>query len=295
MSHPIVCGVDLSSGGEGVAGRTMALAAALDRRAVLVHVTRRPARQSGLPSLGRVRELRRLGALVEHLGAAGRAETELRAGDPADELLGIARELDAELLVVGSRGLRELGSVLLGSVSSALMRDAPCPVVVVPPGCAAPLAGIRSIVVGVDGGPRDSQLLRLAADLARRVHAPLHVVHAYDAYPVALGAAPAPPPPLPRLREAAEATVDQAVAQAQVAARTSVAELPAAQALEGAAEQDGAGLIALASQGRGKLHSILHGSVTVRLAAEAPVPVLVLPPGAELASGSGHYELTDAA
>jgi hypothetical protein len=44
------------------------------------------------------------------------------------------------------------------------------------------------------------------------------------------------------------------------------------------------------SQARGKLGSLLHGSVTTRLASEATIPIVVLPPEAELEPGSGHYE-----
>lgn len=294
MERPVVCGVDLWPGSEEVARLAVALANELDRPTRLVHVTGGAGPGSPGPTVGQVRELRRLRTLVERLSCLARTATMLRTGEPAQEVLEAARELHAELLVVGSRGLREIGSALLGSVSSALMREAPCPVVVVPPGCALPVAGIGVVVVGVDGGERDASLLRLAADLARRLEAAVHALHAFHASP-AVGMTPIAPPLASELREAAEERLDRAVAEAEVSARRSVVELPAAEALEHAAEQDGAGLIAVASQGHGKLHSVLHGSVTVRLAAEAPVPVLVLPPAAELGAGSGHYELSDAA
>jgi nucleotide-binding universal stress UspA family protein len=294
MKGSVVCGVDLWPRSEEVARLAVSLADELDGHASVVHVTHGAGRGSAGPTLGHVHELRRLGTLVQRLGGAGRSATLLRAGEPAAELLEAARELDAELLVVGSRGLREIGSALLGSVSCDLMREGPCPVVVVPPGCAVPAAGIRCVVVGVDGGERDVPLLRLAADLAGRLRAALHVVHAFQVRPGAVGTGPVAPPLAPELGRAAEETLDQAVKEAGVRARKSVVELVAAEALERAADQDGAGLIAVASQGHGKLHSVLHGSVTVRLAAEAPVPVLVLPPGAELAAGTGHYELSAA-
>ncbi|MEZ0447973.1 universal stress protein [Cellulomonas sp. ICMP 17802] len=49
--------------------------------------------------------------------------------DPADALTGMAR--GAALLVVGSRGLGGFRGMLLGSVSSAVVREATCPVLVV--------------------------------------------------------------------------------------------------------------------------------------------------------------------
>jgi nucleotide-binding universal stress UspA family protein len=61
-------------------------------------------------------------------------ERVLRSGDPAAELALEAVELD--LLVVGSRGHGPLGETLLGSVSSELVRTAPCPVLVMPRGAA---------------------------------------------------------------------------------------------------------------------------------------------------------------
>jgi nucleotide-binding universal stress UspA family protein len=51
-------------------------------------------------------------------------------GDPATELLRVCEE-GVDLLVVGSRGYGPLTRVLLGSVSRAVIRDAPCPVLVV--------------------------------------------------------------------------------------------------------------------------------------------------------------------
>ena len=50
--------------------------------------------------------------------------------DPAEALLRAGK--GADLLVVGSRGLRAGGGAVVGSVSDRVIRDAPCPVVVVP-------------------------------------------------------------------------------------------------------------------------------------------------------------------
>jgi nucleotide-binding universal stress UspA family protein len=60
-----------------------------------------------------------------------RAEGSVVAGDPAAALAGAAVP-DRGVLVLGSRGYGPLRRVLLGSVSAALVRGAPCPVIVHP-------------------------------------------------------------------------------------------------------------------------------------------------------------------
>jgi nucleotide-binding universal stress UspA family protein len=52
-------------------------------------------------------------------------------GDPAEVLRDVAREHRADLLVVGRRGRDFAARVLLGSVTSRLIADAPCDVLVV--------------------------------------------------------------------------------------------------------------------------------------------------------------------
>lgn len=81
---------------------------------------------------------------------------------------------DAELLVVGSRGLGEFGSVLLGSVGVALASHAPCPVVVVrsrPRDRVVSSLTTGRIVVGVDGSDSSSDAFRFAVQTAARRHA----------------------------------------------------------------------------------------------------------------------------
>jgi nucleotide-binding universal stress UspA family protein len=59
-------------------------------------------------------------------------EQSLLTGDPREEILRVAGESTADLLVVGSRGLGAIGRLLLGSVSEAVLLHAPCPTLVVP-------------------------------------------------------------------------------------------------------------------------------------------------------------------
>ncbi len=52
-------------------------------------------------------------------------------GDPRDTVVKIAGEKNAGLIIVGTHGRRGLRRAILGSVAEAVVRSAPCPVLVV--------------------------------------------------------------------------------------------------------------------------------------------------------------------
>lgn len=297
MTRCIVCGVDDSSGSRHAAAVAARLARDLDSRALLINVSEggghlsrlRPARvRRALETRKRLRALAEENCFPEGTGI--RRE----AGDPADKLVAVANREDAELVVVAARGVQGPGA-LLGGVSSTLMGMAPCPVVVVPSGTVAPLdaESMRSVVCGVAGEETDLPLLRLAGDLAARLGGRLHAVHASPSRAQRAGIGGAPPlPPDDDLRRSAERRLALALEGAGVAASKRVLPLPAAHALNHVAREERAGLIVVGSRGRGKLGSTLQGSVPTLLAGEGATAVVVLPPGARLEAGSGHYELS---
>jgi nucleotide-binding universal stress UspA family protein len=55
----------------------------------------------------------------------------LATGDPAEETCAYAERIGARLIAVGTRGHGSVASLLLGSVSNAIVRHAPCPVLIV--------------------------------------------------------------------------------------------------------------------------------------------------------------------
>lgn len=55
----------------------------------------------------------------------------LETGDPAHEILRVAEEDHADLIVMGTHGRGGLSRLLMGSVAEAVMRKAPCPVITV--------------------------------------------------------------------------------------------------------------------------------------------------------------------
>lgn len=60
-----------------------------------------------------------------------KSEIEIVAGDPADEIVRLANIHQADLIVIGNRGLTGFDRVVQGSVSSQVVENAPCSVLVV--------------------------------------------------------------------------------------------------------------------------------------------------------------------
>jgi nucleotide-binding universal stress UspA family protein len=54
-----------------------------------------------------------------------------RDGDPADAILSVAEEVDADLIVVGNKGMTGARRFLLGSVPNKVSHHAPCSVIIV--------------------------------------------------------------------------------------------------------------------------------------------------------------------
>ncbi|MGA8219573.1 MAG: universal stress protein, partial [Solirubrobacterales bacterium] len=73
----------------------------------------------------------RLKDAVDALPRELRALPLLERGNPVDKLVD-ASEIGVDLLVLGSRGFGPVMRLLVGSVSSRVIRTAPCPVMVVP-------------------------------------------------------------------------------------------------------------------------------------------------------------------
>ncbi|MFB2936573.1 universal stress protein [Aerosakkonemataceae cyanobacterium BLCC-F154] len=61
------------------------------------------------------------------------SELEIVTGDPAEEIVRLANIYHADLIVIGSRGLTGLKRILERSVSSQVVEDAPCSVLLVKP------------------------------------------------------------------------------------------------------------------------------------------------------------------
>ncbi len=79
------------------------------------------------------RAQRLLDEQVEKVKAIGGnvVQSHLRIGRPDEEVVALAEEIGAGMIVVGSRGLGGIRRALMGSVSDSVVRHAHCPVLVV--------------------------------------------------------------------------------------------------------------------------------------------------------------------
>jgi nucleotide-binding universal stress UspA family protein len=76
--------------------------------------------------------LRQVRKAAERLRAAGKQATEaLREGDPANEILKVAAEKEADLIIAGARGASLIEGLLVGSVADRLLKTARCSVLLV--------------------------------------------------------------------------------------------------------------------------------------------------------------------
>jgi nucleotide-binding universal stress UspA family protein len=75
------------------------------------------------------------GTLEDGAGALSESgvevETLAREGDPADAILDVAEEKNADLIVVGNKGMTGAKRFLLGSVPNKVSHHAPCSVLII--------------------------------------------------------------------------------------------------------------------------------------------------------------------
>ncbi len=113
---------------------------------------------------------------IEHaqeLDAGVEVDGEILDGDPAEVL--VRESHFAGALVLGSRHLKALGSIVLGSVGAATAARAACPAVVVR-GSASLIDEGAAVVVGVDGTKASETVLGYGFEHASRHRAPLRAV-----------------------------------------------------------------------------------------------------------------------
>jgi nucleotide-binding universal stress UspA family protein len=154
----IVLGVDGSENG----ARAMAAAFAIAKAAKTLRVTL-------VHGAVRVEEGKQILADAEQSAkdAGVRTESVLREGQhPGDALVDVADEKDANLVVVGSRGLTRAKRLIMGGVSNRVAHQAPCDVLIVRTGPASE-DGYTRLLVATDGSTTADRCARKGYNLAK--------------------------------------------------------------------------------------------------------------------------------
>lgn len=184
----------------------------------------------------------------ELLGDRPSTGARILEGRHCERLVALARAEQATLIAVGMCRRSRVGGILTGCVTTELLHDAPCPVLV----ARSPRENgrfPRAIVVGVDGSVHSAHALSVARELADRVGSSLQVLAATGGKPIR----------------------EDAVAKLSALERDPRAPVEALVAASGKAD-----LVVIGSRG---LHGIRAlGSVSERVAHRARCSVLVVRP-----------------
>lgn len=202
----------------------------------------------------------------------------VRSGHPVKVIAGLIEELGADLLVLGPRGRGQLASLLLGSVTQSLLGLARCPVVV----ARQPMNPARRVILAVDGSRQAVAATHTLAAFPLGGHATVDVMTVVTPWmapgdhrrvdgPAGLIAAQE------GLASEIAARAVETLTAAGLDARVSVRTGNPGREIVEAARTTSADLIVVGSRGRGGVRGLLLGSVSHRVAATAPCPVLVAP------------------
>ncbi len=230
------------------------------------------------------RALARLDEAVQRATDAGaNARPAFRLGDPHRELLAAAAELDADLIVVGTRGTTGLEHFLLGSTAERVIERATCPVLTVHPDQEPPACPLRHLLLPTDFSDDARMAIAAALGLVAPGEKELRItlLHAYY-LPIeytAYGTIPTSPRYLEDVAGAAESRLQELAAQLArpgLTIETRITEGYPPEVVLAVARELGVDLIAMGTRGRTGLEHLLLGSTAERVVQRAPCPVLTV-------------------
>lgn len=229
-------------------------------------------------------DLARAAEIVRDLVPNRPIEQVVTTGDPAEQIIAMADQVQARMILLSAQGESATGRHGFSSVAGRIVSASPAPVMVVRPGLGAPSPeGIGRILLPFDGSERAARALPLAVYLARRIGAPVHIVTVVEDEETALPSGHGTAIDPRRRMEASADTLNRArrhlestgatLLRQGVPASWKVLTGPAAAAILDAI--DARDLLLITSHGRTGSRWVM-GSVAERLVREAPAPVVLL-------------------
>lgn len=209
------------------------------------------------------------------------AELLVSEGDPREEIVRAAEDRQADLVVMGARGLTAAKRILSGSVSTTVTRFVECPVLVT----RGEPREVRCVVLALDGSEGALEALRFLSSLPLGPAVTVRLLHVVEKRPV-LSATPAPGRRLaPRPREQRH-DAEHMLAHAAAAFTGSVGTIeqdvraghPASEIMRAASAQ-AVDLVVVGARGLGAVKRLLLGSVSEQVLRQASRPVLVVKHG----------------
>ena len=215
-------------------------------------------------------------------------QTTLTRGRAASVIVDQAREMEADLIVVGHRGWARWDSILLGSVAAEVVDRAPCPVLI------ARDEHLGPVILADDGSPHARVAECVISGWPLLSGLPITVVTVTDdGFPYASAVAPllytetmtgyaeALETERRTTKEECEAAVVR-LREAGFDATAQVREGDPAQEIIACANERKAGLIVIGTRGQTGLRRLILGSVARKVMLHAPCSVLVVREGARL-------------
>lgn len=121
------------------------------------------------------------------------SHSEVRQGAVAEMLVDVARQYEAGLIVIGTKGMEGAGPVVVGAVAEQLVRLSPCPVLAVAAdwnaGTHRPSPG-GPVLLAVDRNEASAAAAATAYSLAVTFHRPLLLLHVRTAAETRMGKDP---------------------------------------------------------------------------------------------------------
>jgi nucleotide-binding universal stress UspA family protein len=282
----ILCPTDLTPESDAALRYAVALAGAYEAKLTVCHCAeaQSPVDEAAPGKFGkRVESCVRQWTGVGHCPPAD-FEGIVIEGNPREAIAKTAAERGVDLIVMRSRR-RPVAAALLGSVTEAVCRTAPCPVLVTHPderewaGLTSCDIDLRKILVAQDFSIESELALQLAISLAQEYQTELHLLHV-------LPAAPAPAvadlPPIVELdfhraaRALQRSIPDEAYLWCKVIQAVKCGQ-PYREILS-YAEENEIDLICMGVHGAGFAMRALFGSNTDRVLRQAPCPALIARP-----------------